>query len=202
MKKVITPNDYRKSLWKNSAGTTEEIFVFPANGELSSAFVFRLSVATIDGPNTFSDFSGYDRCIVPISDQSINLRHEEKEFALPAYKPYFFTGEMPTSCTLAGEATKDFNVITKRGSAAMHVDCKELYPQQYLQRELKAQWTAIYCAKGTVDVMVIDQKTHHQLDEHHTLIGERADLSGPITIRAGSNKTIIVVVEIELLSNP
>jgi environmental stress-induced protein Ves len=49
--------------WKNGGGTTRQLAVGPADATADD-FLWRLSIARIDAPGSFSVFSGIDRTIL------------------------------------------------------------------------------------------------------------------------------------------
>ena len=61
---TLASASYRTVPWKNGGGTTREIAVSED---------WRLSVATIEQDGPFSDFTGFDRTIVPIEGNGIEL---------------------------------------------------------------------------------------------------------------------------------
>jgi environmental stress-induced protein Ves len=97
--------------WKNGGGTTREIAASaPSDPD------WRLSVATIQRDGAFSDFAGYDRTIVPIEGNGIELTFDNEQTARldRLYEPYAFRGELRAWCRLLEGAARDFNVMTKR----------------------------------------------------------------------------------------
>lgn len=103
---LIRGEAYLTVPWKNGGGTTREIVA----GE-----GYRLSVATIASDGWFSDFSGYDRTIVPIYGDGIALTIDGMTTVLDEpFVPLEFAGEARTWCRLLGGAAEDFNVMTER----------------------------------------------------------------------------------------
>jgi environmental stress-induced protein Ves len=102
----IAAASYRRMPWKNGGGITHEIAV--GDG-------WRLSVATIDRDGPFSEFAGWDRTIVPIQGNGIELDVGRKTVRLDRlFVPLGFPGEAGTSCRLADGPARDFNVMTQR----------------------------------------------------------------------------------------
>jgi environmental stress-induced protein Ves len=59
--------DYKRMPWRNKAGYTTEVVVFPENSALENAtFLWRASVAEINRDSSFSRFPGYDRHLLII----------------------------------------------------------------------------------------------------------------------------------------
>lgn len=92
--------------WKNGGGMTHEIAV--GDG-------WRLSVASIDRDGPFSDFTGWDRTIVPIEGHGIELAVDDETHALDRlFQPLAFRGEARVRCRLRDGPARDFNVMTRR----------------------------------------------------------------------------------------
>jgi len=104
---VIRAASYRQVPWKNGGGTSREI----AAGD-----GWRISVASIDRDGWFSDFTGYDRTIVPVEGGGIELTIDGVSQRLQRqYEPFAFRGEGKTCCRLLGGPARDLNVMTLRG---------------------------------------------------------------------------------------
>jgi environmental stress-induced protein Ves len=103
---TISRAAYRVMPWKNGGGTTSEI----AAGE-----GWRLSIATIDRDGWFSEFVGYDRTIVPIEGDGIELTVDGQTERLDKrFARFSFAGEAKTWCRLLGGPARDLNVMTRR----------------------------------------------------------------------------------------
>jgi environmental stress-induced protein Ves len=78
--------------------------------------LWRLSIATIERDGAFSDFSGYDRTIVPISGNGVELTIDAKESIVldKPYGAYSFRGEERVTCRLIDGPVRDFNIMTRR----------------------------------------------------------------------------------------
>ena len=102
--------------WKNGAGLTREI---AWGGPDAAAFDWRLSLAQVERDAPFSAFPGIDRSIVLMSGDGLQLRSADGAIDhvldLPL-RPYAFSGDVALAATLLGGATRDFNVMTRRGA--------------------------------------------------------------------------------------
>ena len=102
--------------WKNGAGWTRELAF---GGADRSAFDWRLSVAEVERDAPFSAFPGIDRHIVLLSGAGMRLRSPDGriDHALTdALVPFAFAGEAALTATLIDGASRDFNVMTRRGA--------------------------------------------------------------------------------------
>ena len=105
------------SVWKNGGGSTCEIACFPQGAGLAD-FGWRVSIARIAQSGPFSVFAGVHRHIMLLEGSGVQLKSLEGNFdhALDEpHVPFAFSGDVAVDCTLHGEASSDFNVMTRRG---------------------------------------------------------------------------------------
>jgi environmental stress-induced protein Ves len=112
---IIRAADTPAQPWKNGMGTTREIARFPA-GAGSEDFLWRVSVADVDSAAPFSTFPGIDREIVLLEGDGFTMTLDgarEHALVLP-FEPFSFVGEARVEVTMAGGATRDFNLMIRR----------------------------------------------------------------------------------------
>ena len=100
--------------WRNGAGRTTEIAVYPTGAALD-AFDWRISIADVvkDGP--FSRFAGIDRTLVVIGGAGMRLDGDGHSAMLSGlYEPYAFSGDDAVACTLLAGPVRDFNLMLRR----------------------------------------------------------------------------------------
>ena len=104
--------------WKNGMGRTRELAIHPLGADLSN-FSWRVSVAEVDRAAPFSAFPGVDRQIALLEGKGFVMRFADGgEHALvDPYQPFAFAGEASVDVTLLGGATRDFNLMLRRGEA-------------------------------------------------------------------------------------
>ena len=109
--------------WKNGLGITREIVVEPPGATMDD-FLWRVSIADVDTASPFSAFPGIDRTIVLLEGDGFTMTLDgEREHALTTpCEPFAFAGEAQVDVTLAGGATRDFNLMVRRGKARGKVD--------------------------------------------------------------------------------
>jgi uncharacterized protein len=108
----ISAGEYTEQPWKNGGGITHEI----------AADVFwRVSIATIDRDGPFSEYRGYDRTIVAIDGDPVQLRVGDEEIALEPFQPLEFPGEEEAYARVHGSA-RDLNVMSRRDAFAHDVE--------------------------------------------------------------------------------
>jgi uncharacterized protein len=105
---IIRASSYREVPWRNGGGFSRVI----AGGDDEG---WRLSVATISGDGWFSDYSGFDRTIVALEGDGMELSVDGVPTRLQRrYEPFSFSGDAKTVCRLLGGPTRDLNVATRR----------------------------------------------------------------------------------------
>ena len=122
MLRIIRSADYPTRPWKNGGGTTRDIAVSPPGASLDD-FVWRLSLAQVDRDGPFSRFDNIDRTLVLLSG-AMALHEQSRRIDLVRHQSVMFEGERAIEATVAGGATLDFNVMTRRGRARHVVRCE------------------------------------------------------------------------------
>jgi environmental stress-induced protein Ves len=145
---IIRLADCLSQPWKNGMGRTREIAVHPPTAT-SDDFVWRVSIAEVDSAAPFSRFAGIDREIVLLDGAGFTMHLADgREHALTTpLVPFAFAGELGVTVTLAGGATRDFNLMLRRDRVCGTV-LPWLRPDTYRPDPMIA---LIYCAHGTVD---------------------------------------------------
>ncbi|MBB3005658.1 HutD/Ves family protein [Cupriavidus alkaliphilus] len=116
--------DIAPTRWKNGGGNTREIAVWPPGAGMDD-FVWRLSVADIERDGPFSAFPGIDRQIVLLDGAGVALRADDGSFShrlASVGEPFAFSGDTSLESTLLDGATRDFNVMTRRGYCRARVE--------------------------------------------------------------------------------
>lgn len=104
--------------WKNGGGVTREIAAWPPGAGMD-AFQWRVSVADIAADGPFSAFPGIDRQIALLDGAGVRLLSDDGSFDHrldTVGEPFAFAGERGVQATLLDGATRDFNVMTRRGA--------------------------------------------------------------------------------------
>ena len=104
--------------WKNGKGETREIFCAPSpDGD----FLWRASIATLQGDGPFSLFPGVDRVLLLLEGEPLWVRGEGIEHHLKPYQPWVFPGEWSLATFGSNGPGLDFNVMTQRSQAKSEV---------------------------------------------------------------------------------
>jgi environmental stress-induced protein Ves len=114
--KLLRAKNHRRMPWKNGAGVTTEIAVFPQNAGLED-FAWRLSMATVASDGPFSLFAGVDRTLAVLEGEGIRLSVEDRpeESVTSNSRPVAFPADRPTSAKLISGPVTDLNAMTRRG---------------------------------------------------------------------------------------
>jgi len=109
---IIHKNNFKTVPWKNGKGETTELAI--NKGASLANFDWRISIASVVEDGIFSDFSGYQRNLVLIEGNSIELCHNQtKTDKLCSLLDYAtFSGGCSTEGNLPNGSIKDFNIIT------------------------------------------------------------------------------------------
>ena len=116
--KIIRFDELKAMPWKNGLGVTREIAVEPVGASMED-FLWRVSIADVDTASPFSRFPGIDRTIVLLQGDgfTMTLDGERKHALTTPCAPFAFPGEVHIDVALAGGATRDFNLMVRRGHA-------------------------------------------------------------------------------------
>lgn len=181
----LTPADYRRMRWKNGLGWTTEIVVRPTEGELD----FRVSIAEVDTDCEFSRLPGIDRSILVLEGDGMELEVEgEPPVALrEGGEALSFSGDRDTRCRLLGGATRDFNVMTRRGALSHTLTTHRLTTRAPLELPCPPDggWL-LHVVQGQAHV------GEHALGAGDSLLAAPLPAVGP-TVRATGDATIVLV---------
>lgn len=116
--RCLSPADYKRTPWKNGAGTTTELAISPQNATLSD-FLWRVSIAEVAADGPFSLFPGSDRTIMLIEGAGMVLdagSHGSIALLEPL-QAHSFSGDWPVFGKLVSGPVCDFNLIVRRDRA-------------------------------------------------------------------------------------
>jgi environmental stress-induced protein Ves len=115
MTSILRAENYRAMPWKNGGGTTREI-ALEADPSHPDRPLWRLSMATIERNGPFSDFAGYDRTIVAVDGNGVELivANGAATTLDRSCRSASFPGEAHVQCRLVDGTVRDLNVMTRR----------------------------------------------------------------------------------------
>ncbi|MFM0212089.1 HutD family protein [Paraburkholderia sediminicola] len=167
---LIRGADLVAAPWKNGGGVTREVAAFPAGAGLD-AFVWRVSIADVAQAGPFSRFAGIDRTLVLLSGAGMLLDEKVETSTtntLALTQPLDiaqFAGEAQIDARLVEGATRDFNLMVRRGAA---VGETEVW-RGATQHTLSADVVLLFCASGSVSVTLGGEVQPHVLEADDTL---------------------------------
>jgi uncharacterized protein len=149
--------------WRNGGGATLELAAEPAEASLDD-FTWRVSIATVDSAGPFSAFAGVDRIIALLNGGSMRLTVDGLLHDLQPLQPFSFAGEAVIVCELPGVATRDLNVMTRRGVVSasltfLHVDAAEVAVRPAWRRvvvTVSGHLEATFPTHGSVQLGALD----------------------------------------------
>lgn len=112
----LRPSDYLAMPWKDGGGVTEQIAIEPPDATLQGGFLWRLSMARVEGSGPFSRFVGYDRTLLLLEGGGLDLdfgsqggiRIEEP------FRPITFSGDWEARAELTRGPVRDLGIISNR----------------------------------------------------------------------------------------
>ena len=111
---VVRVSDVTPVPWRNGGGLTRELLAWPDPND----WLLRVSVAEIQRSGAFSSYPGVDRWFAVLDGGAVRLATEGAEpVELSASQPglHAFPGDQATQCIALGAATRDFNLMARRG---------------------------------------------------------------------------------------
>ena len=176
--------------WRNGRGVTTEIARGP---EGDGAFDWRISAAPVVESGPFSAFPGIDRILVVIEGEGLSLAHAGSSLPvdLRPLRPYAFSGDAPTTCTLGAGPIRDLGVMVRRGRYQARV--LVLRPTRPRARVLRAPLSLVYCVRGRAALHVGERRIDLRRDEAARI--ERTPGPAPsLTVAPRSHGTVLLLV--------
>lgn len=112
--RLLRPDDYRVTPWKNGRGRTLEIALWPAGASFERGdWSWRLSAAGVAEDGPFSSFAGCRRALVVTQGEGLVLSHgaAAPRARLRPLEVYAFEGAWPTQAELVGGPVRDLGLI-------------------------------------------------------------------------------------------
>ncbi|WP_109483123.1 HutD family protein [Paraburkholderia sp. C35] len=166
---VIRSADLVASPWKNGGGVTREVAAFPVGAALDT-FVWRVSGADVAQAGPYSRFAGIDRTLVLLSGAGMLL--DEVSGTQPVVHALRepldiarFAGETAIDARLVDGATRDFNLMVRRGAATGEVAVL----RDDTRTQLDADVVLLFCAHGELHVTAGDATQATTLTTNDTL---------------------------------
>lgn len=115
--KIITKEDFKTTKW--AGGETTQLAIYPEDANFADRdFLWRISSATFTGTeSTFSDFSGYQRYLLPLEGDLSVVHKGLYARELKKYEVEYFDGGWETSSKNSPDC-RDYNFILRSGYPA------------------------------------------------------------------------------------
>lgn len=169
--RLLGPQDYRRTPWKNGGGVTTDI---AHDGE-----IWRFSRTPITAPGPFSDYAGFDRMQVLVGGRGLVLETPDDEIDVRApFRPVRFAGELAITSRLEAGPVDVLNLLGDRRRVAL--DLVVLDPGVSLQ--LGAGLHVAYCPDGRAVVQVENER--HAIAADHALRLQQAE-GAVLTCKSG-----------------
>ncbi len=186
-------DDLPATPWKNGGGITRELAISPPGAGFDD-FLWRVSVADVTKSGPFSMLPGIDRVIVLLEGEGMLLRGPGDTHALVTpFEAHAFAGETPIDAVLRDGATRDFNLMTRRGAAHGTVSVWRGARQQTIA--LDADAALFFCASGSVALQLGDDPLRH------LRAGDTLDVTGATMscrIHAETSEAVLLAALIQL----
>lgn len=103
--------------WANGGGLTRELFTWPPASSGAAGWSLRISLAEISRDGLFSPFPGVERWFVVVDGAGVVLTLGGQRHVLDRRSPpLHFDGADPPHCSLQDRASRDLNLMVRRGS--------------------------------------------------------------------------------------
>ena len=176
--KITSPDDFITMPWRNGLGSTVEVL----KHQPEDSFHWRLSMADVTEDGAFSDFSGYDRCLILINGAGLTLTDNKTQtWALKSQlDTAHFKGEDLINARLHDGPIRDFNLMTRRQNCSAKVFTSQQHTNQTIR--LDGDLFLLFNIHGNASFK-LDNNTRETLDEQHLMqlepsSGSSCDCSG------------------------
>lgn len=200
--RLITEADHRVMPWKNGFGLTREIAIDPPDAGLAVPFRWRLSIADVRSSGPFSSFPGYERTIMVIAGDGMELTVGDAQPRLldRPYEPFVFSGDAVTMCRLLGGPIRDFNLMVHGPCLSSKLEIVRLDASSSAGRavEQDALTTILHCFQGSAEVRLEGLPWAQNLSIDRTFICEYGGTGGGgMTLRAcGARSAVLAVIHL------
>ena len=162
--KITSPDDFITMPWRNGLGSTVEVL----KHQPEDSFHWRLSMADVTEDGAFSDFSGYDRCLILINGAGVTLTDNKKQKWTLARQldAVHFKGEDLINARLHDGPIQDFNLMTRRQNCSAKVFTSQQHTTQTIC--LDADLFLLFNVHGRTNFK-LDNRPIETLDAQHLM---------------------------------
>lgn len=180
---IIPQQNYKRLMWKNGLGHTDEIAIYPPGSELKRGdFLWRLSSARIEQESPFSVFPAHDRVLVVLKGEGVRLTHtfeeggEEETTDLGPLSPYEFPGDVPSRCEIPAGPITDLSVFVRKAEVEAMVEVLELGEGEDYAWYPAGRWNFAFATEGSFQIHSPSSRKPLRLCEGDTV---RVELEEP-----------------------
>lgn len=204
---IISKENYKRAVWKNGLGHTDEIAIYPDTADLRRGdFLWRLSSARIERASPFSAFPEHDRTLVILKGEGIRLFHRfeeaggEEEVELSPLSAYEFPGDVPSRCELVSSAVTDLSVIARKAQIEVLTEVLQVEEGTELGWMPSGRWNFAIAVAGSFEIAAPFGGSADQVAEGDTLGLEldrplSEDTPVQISARRGAGKLLLVCLQ-------
>jgi environmental stress-induced protein Ves len=139
----LTAADFVRQPWKNGGGSTTQLAL---EGD-DDRWLWRLSAADVERSGPFSDFAGYERTIMLLEGDGMDLEIDGRVAPLRTlFEPFVFDGAAKTTCTLVSGPVRDLNLMVDRKRARGSVQV--VHPDHFRGARIDAPWALVHALRG------------------------------------------------------
>lgn len=190
---ILKRTDYKRSVWKNGLGHTDEIAIYPQGASLLKGdFLWRLSSARIEKASPFSMFPAHERVLVVLKGDGIRMAHTFEEGEpedvndIPALYPYEFPGDIKSRCELMGGPITDFSIFTRTGEVAVNATVEKIPSGEGFHWQAEGKWNFVFVVEGSIQT---PEGVVNEGDSFSTGPGE-------VVIQSGSMNSVLLLVSL------
>ncbi len=131
--------------WKNGLGITSQIDIYPQDAAFPGEdFLWRVSSASVQSDNPFSQFPGCDRLLAVFSGDGLNLNGQ----ALTPSQIIYFKGEDKIQGDLLGGPVLDIGIIFRRDKVRAAMTFSKALPGQTQDLKLNHETHYFFFSQG------------------------------------------------------
>ena len=194
MIKTIPPSQFKQIPWKNGKGVTTELAI--SEGGSISQFDWRLSIASVTEDGAFSDFSGYERNLILIEGNGINLKHTQDDAPVKVDRLASildfanFDGGWRTEGQLHDGSIKDLNLMTSKEKYHCQI---ETWVEQQSKGFKLGKLNFLFSLSESIQLLTSDKSNDMELPPQHLAIIDSEEI-GDLVV-TGSEVVFITLNE-------
>jgi len=187
--KIIPPEQFKKTPWKNGKGETTELAI--SEGGTLENFDWRISMAKVVEDGTFSYFIGYLRNLILIDGKGMDLQHDQSRVDRLGRVLSFatFDGGCDTVARLTSGPIIDINVITRASKYEVAI---ATYTDRQVVELHECALCFIYCLDEEATLTSQDNSVHISLSAGHLMQLGQTDISLQVD---GKNMIVVHLIE-------